>query len=67
MKMKKIRTTRTGRRLVFALAMLFSFGWCLTSCNLSRCVTTKAEFFQRGDTTTTIMTKTIETYDATKK
>lgn len=63
--MKKIRTTRTGRRLIFAL--LISLGACLTSCNVSRTVTTKAEFFQHGDTTTTIMTKTIETYDATKK
>lgn len=36
-------------------------------CNVTRVVTTKSEFTQRGDTTVTIVTKTTETYDATKK
>ena len=39
----------------------------LTGCNVTRTVTTQSQFFQRGDTTCTIVTKTIETYDATKK
>lgn len=39
----------------------------LTSCNVTRCVTTKSEYWQKGDTSITIQTKTIETYDATKK
>lgn len=65
MKTKKIRTTRTGRRLVVALAL--SLGFCLTSCNVTRCVTTESQYWQRGDTTCTIQTKTIESYDAAKK
>ena len=35
----------------------------LTSCNVTRTVTTTAQTIQRGDTTTVIMTKTIESYD----
>lgn len=39
----------------------------LTSCNVTRKVTTEASYFQRGDTTVNIITRTTETYDATKK
>lgn len=39
----------------------------LTSCNVTRTITTQSQYFQKGDTTCTIVTKTIETYDATKK
>lgn len=40
---------------------------CLPGCNLTRTVTTKSEYMQRGDTSVVIQTKTVETYDATKK
>ncbi|MBO4666396.1 MAG: hypothetical protein J5612_05935 [Paludibacteraceae bacterium] len=39
----------------------------LASCNVTRTITTQSQYYQRGDTTCTIVTKTIETYDATKK
>ena len=39
----------------------------LTSCNVTRTITTQSQYYQKGDTTCTIVTKTIETYDATKK
>lgn len=39
----------------------------LTSCNVTRTITTQSQYFTKGDTTCTIVTKTIETYDATKK
>lgn len=45
------------------LATLFG----LQSCNVSRTVTTQSHYLQRGDTNIVIQTKTIETYDATKK
>ena len=38
----------------------------LTSCNVVRTVTNRSEFYQRGDTSVTIQTKTIESYDAKK-
>lgn len=45
------------------LATLFG----LQSCNVSRTITTQSHYLQRGDTNIVIQTKTIETYDATKK
>lgn len=39
----------------------------LSSCNLTRTVTTSSQYMQRGDTSIVINTKTIESYDATKK
>lgn len=39
----------------------------LSSCNLTRTITTKSEYMQRGDTSVVIQTKTVETYDASKK
>ena len=36
---------------------------CLTGCNVTRTITTTAQTVQKGDTTTVIMTKTIESYD----
>ena len=37
------------------------------SCNVTRTVTTKSEYWQKGDTSVIIQTKTIESYDASKK
>lgn len=39
----------------------------LTSCNVTRTITNESQYFQRGDTSVMIQTKTIETYDATRK
>lgn len=47
-----------------ATALAAAFG--LTSCTASRVVSTQSSYFTRGDTTTTIVTKTTETYTANK-
>ena len=39
----------------------------LTSCNVTRTITTSSQYVQKGDTTCVIQTKTIEQYDASKK
>ena len=39
----------------------------LCSCNVTRTVTTKSEYWQKGDTAVTIQTRTVEQYDASKK
>ena len=39
----------------------------LNSCNVVRTVTNKSEFYQRGDTSVMIQTKTTENYDAKKQ
>ena len=52
--------------LIAALTALGA-GFGLTSCNVTRTITTKSEYWQRADTSVVIQTKTIETYDASKK
>lgn len=51
------------------LAALSALGAALglTSCNVTRVVTNESQYFQRGDTSVVIQTKTTETYDATRK
>lgn len=39
----------------------------MQSCNVTRTVTTTSEYWQKGDTSCIIQSKTIETYDASKK
>jgi len=52
--------------LIAALTALgAAFG--LSGCNVTRTVTTQSQYYQRGDTTCTIVTKTIESYDGSKK
>jgi len=52
------------RRVVFfAVLSLLAAACLLNSCNVTRTVTTTAQTYQHGDTTTVIMTKTIESYD----
>lgn len=48
-----------------ATALLTAFG--LSSCNVTRTITNESQYFQRGDTSVVIQTKTIETYDASKR
>ena len=39
----------------------------LTSCNVTRVISNESKYFQKGDTSVVIQTKTTETYDASKK
>lgn len=55
--------------ILFAIAAATFAVLCLsmTACNVTRTITTQSQYFTKGDTTCTIVTKTIETYDASKK
>lgn len=50
-----------------ALGLVLLFMFALSSCNVTRTVTTTAQHYQKGDTTVTIMTKTTESYDGAIK
>ena len=52
--------------LIAALTALAA-GLGLQSCNVVRTITNKSEYYQRGDTSVMIQTKTTESYDASKK
>ena len=52
--------------LIAALTALGA-GFGLTGCNVTRTVTTRSEAWQRGDTSVVIQSKTIESYNASRK
>ena len=53
------------KRLIIMATILT--GVIISSCNVVRTITNQSEFYQRGDTSVMIQTKTIESYDASKK
>ena len=52
--------------LIAALTALAA-GLGLSSCNVTRTVTTRSEAWQRGDTSVVIQTKTVESYNAEQR
>lgn len=65
--MKKHVSKSWGVLSLSAVIMAVLLCCLLSSCNVTRTITTQSQYYQKGDTTCTIVTKTIETYDATKK
>ena len=71
--MYKVMSDKTKMILKVAISVAIAAltalgaGLGLTSCNVTRTITTQSQYYQKGDTTCTIVTKTIETYDASKK
>ncbi len=55
------------RRGALAALLLPLLALSLASCNITRVITNESQYVQRGDTSVVIQTKTIETYDASKK
>ena len=53
------------RKLLLMTVIMTSI--VMASCNVTRTITNQSEFYQRGDTSVVIQTKTIETYDASRK
>ena len=63
--MKRILIMRLD--VLVVLVVLVILGVALASCNVTRTVTNESQYYQRGDTSVVIQTKTVETYDASKK
>lgn len=64
----KVRIKRPPTRLVLLLVVGVALtALVATSCNVTRTITNKSQFYQSGDTTVTIVTKTTESYDGSKK
>ena len=66
-KLRLLRRILSGKTFGCLLLAAIPASFLLSSCNVTRVVETKSEYFTKGDTTCTIVTKTIESYDATKK
>jgi hypothetical protein len=60
-------TAKRSFRLFAGLTAVAVSALALSSCNVTRTITNQSEYHQRGDTSVVIQTKTIETYDASKK
>ena len=54
------------RRFILLTAVAASIA-VLMGCNVTRTVTTSSQYWQKGDTSVVIQTKTIESYDASKR
>ena len=66
----KIENLRIMKKLlVLTTAGIVACGGlvALTGCNVTRTITTTSSSIKRGDTTVIIQSKTIESYDASKK
>lgn len=59
--MKRVTRRGVGLFLTLALALIIS------ACNVTRTVTTTSQYYQKGDTTCVIQTKTVESYDGSVK
>ena len=53
--------------LTLFTALAIGLSVLLTSCNVARTITTTSSSVKRGDTTVIIQSKTIESYDASKR
>lgn len=49
-----------------AVVVTIAIAFGLTSCNVTRTITTESNSIQKGDTSVIIQTKTIESYNAIK-
>ena len=65
--MTKKEITKIVISVLIAALTALAAGLGLSSCNVTRTITTKSEYWQKADTSVIIQTKTIESYDASKK
>ena len=63
---KKSNERVMKRGILIGLVVLGAM-MAMVSCNVTRTVTTQSQYWQKGDTSVVIQTRTIESYDATKK
>ena len=65
--MKKQKIIRIIISVLIAGLTALGTAFGLSSCNVTRVVTNESQYLQKGDTSVVIQTKTVETYDASKK
>lgn len=63
---QKQRLMKAIKYLAVAVATAIAMALGLTSCNVTRTITTESKSLTRGDTAVVIQTKTIESYNAKK-
>jgi predicted lysophospholipase L1 biosynthesis ABC-type transport system permease subunit len=63
---QKQRLMKAIKYLALSLATAIAMALGLTSCNVTRTITTESRSLTRGDTAIIIQSKTIESYNAKK-
>ena len=63
---QKQRLVKAIKYLALAVATAIAMALGLTSCNVTRTITSESKSLTRGDTAIIIQTKTIESYNANK-
>jgi hypothetical protein len=63
---QKERLVKAIKYLALAIATAVAMALGLTSCNVTRTITTESKSLTRGDTAVIIQSKTIESYNARK-
>ena len=64
---QKQRLIKAIKYLALSIATAIAMALGLTSCNVTRTITTESRSLTRGDTAIIIQSKTIESYNAVKK
>lgn len=63
---QKQRLMKAIKYLALSIATAIAMALGLTSCNVTRTITTESKSLTKGDTAIIIQTKTIESYNAQK-
>jgi hypothetical protein len=63
---QKLRLVKAIKYLALSIATAIAMALGLTSCNVTRTITTESKSLTRGDTAVIIQSKTIESYNAKK-
>lgn len=63
---QKQRLINAIKYLAMAIVTAVAMAMGLTSCNVTRTITTESKSLTRGDTAVIIQTKTVESYNAKK-
>ena len=61
-----LKTPKLMKRFLFMTVIMTSMV-IASSCNVVWTITNESQYYQRGDTSVVIQTRTVESYDATKK
>ena len=65
--MNKQQIYKIAVTITTAILTCLAIALGLQSCNVTRTVTTRSEAWQKGDTSVVIQTKTVESYDGSRK
>ena len=64
--MTKEQIYKIAATALTAIVTCLAIALGLQSCNVTRTVTTQSQYYQHGDTSVVIQTRTIESYDGVK-